>query len=264
MTSAETLTTPAVRLKDVAVEFQREGKPFRALEGVDLDVAEGEFVALLGPSGCGKSTLLRVVSDLLAPASGTVEVLGRPAHQAREARDVGFVFQDSALLPWKKVLDNVRLPARIGPRKARQVTGLSPEEALALVGLTDAAGAYPSQLSGGMRQRVSIARALVTDPQLLLMDEPFGALDEITRDRLNVELLEIWQRSRATVLFVTHSIPEAAFLAQRVVVMAANPGRVREVVDIPMGYPREIGLRESPEMNRVVAHLRRALDSQRA
>ncbi|MBB3042293.1 ATP-binding cassette domain-containing protein [Nocardioides soli] len=263
MTAAPALAGSAVRLADISVEFVRDGKPFTALRGVDLDVADGEFVALLGPSGCGKSTLLRVVSDLLAPATGTAEVLGGPPRQARVARDVGFVFQDSALLPWKKVIDNVRLPATVGPRRSRQMTGLTPEEALALVGLTDAAGAYPSQLSGGMRQRASIARALVTDPRLLLMDEPFGALDEITRDRLNVELLDIWQRSRATVLFVTHSIPEAVFLAQRIVVMAANPGRVHEIVDVPMPYPRDVGLRETPEFNRIVSHLRRALDSQR-
>ena len=191
---------------------------------------------MLGPSGCGKSTLLRVVADLIPATSGDVDVLGTSASAARAARDIGFVFQDASLLAWRTALENVELPLEVGGggkhRGAR-----SPRELIALVGLSGREGAYPHELSGGMRQRVAIARALVNDPKLLLMDEPFGALDEITRDRLNEELMRVWESTGATILFVTHSIYEAAFLGQQVLLMAARPGRVREIVDVPLPSP---------------------------
>jgi NitT/TauT family transport system ATP-binding protein len=251
---------PAIRLSDVGVRFTNERATVIALEGVSLDVPRGGFLTLLGPSGCGKSTLLRVVADLVAATSGEVEVLGGSARAARERREIGFVFQDASLLAWRTALDNVRLPLEVGGRARRGASG-DPRELLALVGLSGWENAYPHELSGGMRQRVAIARALVSGPKLLLMDEPFGALDEITRDRLNEELLRIWERTGATILFVTHSIHEAAFLGQSVILMAARPGRVREIVPAPLPTPRFLAMRETPPFIELCAHLRRVLES---
>jgi len=251
---------PAVRLSDVCVRFTSERATVAALDRISLEVPRGGFLTLLGPSGCGKSTLLRVVADLVTATSGDIRVLGASASSAREQRDIGFVFQDASLLPWRTALENVRLPLEVGSARLRGA-GPDPSELLALVGLTGWEHAYPHELSGGMRQRVAIARALAIGPKLLLMDEPFGALDEITRDRLNEELLRIWENTGATILFVTHSIYEAAFLGQSVLLMAARPGRVREIVPVPLPTKRFIAIRETPEFAELAAHLRRVLET---
>ena len=261
MTTKDTATatkTPAVSLQGITVRFHSERGNVTALQDVSISLPEGAFVSLIGPSGCGKSTLLRVVADLLRPASGEVRILGGTAQSARAARSLGFVFQDSALLPWRTVINNVRLPLQVG-RVPRVERGPTAEELLALVGLAGRENAYPQELSGGMRQRVSIARALICQPRVLLMDEPFGALDEITRDRMNEELLRIWEQTGTTVLFVTHSIPEAVYLSQRVVVLSANPGRVHAEVPIDLPYPRTLDVRDRPEFTTLTARVRRLL-----
>jgi NitT/TauT family transport system ATP-binding protein len=258
--SAPATEGAAVDLTGVTVRFTTERGTVTALEGIDLVVREGGFLTLLGPSGCGKSTLLRVVADIIRPSSGSASVLGGPPAAARSRRDIGFVFQDAALLPWRTVLDNVTLPLEVGGG-APAGRGRDPRELLDLVGLSGWERAFPHELSGGMRQRVSIARALVSGPKLLLMDEPFGALDEITRDRLNEELLAVWAKTGTTILFVTHSIYEAAFLAQEVLLLAARPGRVREKVPVNLPSPRRIAMRETPEFVTLVAHLRRVLET---
>jgi NitT/TauT family transport system ATP-binding protein len=250
----------AIRLRDVGVRFTTERATVTALDRINLTVPRGGFLSLLGPSGCGKSTLLRVVADLITATSGEVEVLGTSAAAARARRDIGFVFQDASLLAWRTALENVELPLEVG-RRAGRSDSADPRALLELVGLSGWERSYPHELSGGMRQRVAIARALVTGPKLLLMDEPFGALDEITRDRLNEELLRIWENTGATILFVTHSIYEAAFLGQQVLLMAARPGRVREIVDVPLPAKRFIAMRDTPEFVALAAHLRRVLET---
>ncbi len=210
-------------------EVQKRFGDAHALDGIDLEIAAGEFVSLIGPSGCGKSTLLRVVADLERPTSGTVEVGGKTPHQARLDQDYGIAFQQAGLLEWRSVVENVELPLHVhGVDKAARRARAT--ELLELVGLADFAGSRPSELSGGMQQRVAIARALAPSPRLLLMDEPFGALDEMTRERMQAELLRIAAETEAAVLFVTHSIPEAVVLSDRVVVMSPRPGRITEVV----------------------------------
>ncbi|MGI5130875.1 ABC transporter ATP-binding protein [Pseudonocardia sp. CA-107938] len=217
-----------------AVELTGVGKTFgatvEALQGIDLAVGAGEFVSLIGPSGCGKSTLLRVVADLEQPTTGTVAVGGKPARQARIDQDYGIAFQQAGLLEWRSVVENVELPLHVHG-VAKQQRRERATELLELVGLADFAASRPSQLSGGMQQRVAIARALAPRPKLLLMDEPFGALDEMTRERMQAELLRIAGETGAAVLFVTHSIPEAVVLSDRVVVMSPRPGRITEIVD---------------------------------
>jgi len=252
-------TPPAIACRDIGVRFFTERRDVTAIKSLDLDVAQGEFLTLLGPSGCGKSTFLRVVADLLQPSKGHIEVLSS-TQAARKNRDIGFVFQDAALLPWRTALQNVELPLQVGggaSRKGRR----SPRELLELVGLKDRLNAFPHEMSGGQRQRVSIARALASDPKILLMDEPFGALDEITRDRLNEEILRVWRETGVTILFVTHSIHEAAFLGQRVLMLAANPGRVREIVPVELPAERTLEVRETPEFVRLTSHLRRVLET---
>jgi len=251
---------PALDCRDVTVRFRSERRAVTALEGVSLRLAAGDFVTLLGPSGCGKSTLLRVFADIVQPTTGQVSVLGHPPAVARQRREIGFVFQDACLLPWRNVIDNARLPLEVGRRRGAP-TAASPEELLALVGLAGWEKALPHELSGGMRQRVSIARALLGGPKILLMDEPFGALDEITRDRMNEELVRIWRETGTTILFVTHSIYEAAFLGQKVLVLAARPGRVRELVTVDLAEPRRLAMRETPEFAALAAHLRAALET---
>ena len=259
---AETLnsTPPAVACRDIGVRFFTERRDVTALQSLDLDVAQGEFLTLLGPSGCGKSTFLRVVADLQPPSKGRIDVLSATPSAARERRDIGFVFQDAALLPWRTALQNVQLPLQVGGGAARRGRR-SPEELLELVGLKDRMHAWPHELSGGQRQRVSIARALACDPRILLMDEPFGALDEITRDRLNEEIRRVWKETGVTILFVTHSIHEAAFLGQRVLMLAANPGRVREIVPVDLPEDRSLDIRETPEFVQLTGHLRRVLET---
>ena len=229
-----------------------------ALQGIDLEIDPGELVSLIGPSGCGKSTLLRIMGDLIQPSAGTVVVNGKSARQARIDRDYGIVFQDPVLYDWRTVARNIALPLELGgwDRRRRQQRV---REMLELVELTGFGEHHPWQLSGGMQQRVSIARALSFDPALLLMDEPFGALDEMTRERLNMELLQIWQRSRSTIVFVTHSIAEAVFLSTRVVVMSARPGQISEVVAIDLPQPRTAVTREQPRFFELVTQVREGL-----
>jgi NitT/TauT family transport system ATP-binding protein len=258
---ANVATGPAVACDRVSVRFVTDRRTVTALENVSLKLERGAFLTLLGPSGCGKSTLLRVVADLIAPTAGAVSVLGGTAEAARRSRQLGFVFQDAALLPWRTALQNVALPLEVGGRRASPYGTKDPRELLRLVGLEGWENAYPHELSGGMRQRVSIARALVSDPKILLMDEPFGALDEITRDRLNEELLRIWAETKTTILFVTHSIYEAAFLGQHVMVMAANPGRVKEIVPVDLPRQRDLALRETERFVKITARLRGLLGS---
>jgi NitT/TauT family transport system ATP-binding protein len=245
-----------VELEGVSKEFA-QGKTV-ALEGIDLSIARGEFVSLIGPSGCGKSTLLRIVGDLVEPSTGRVAVNGKPAHQARLDRDYGIVFQHSVLYDWRTVSKNISLPLEmLGWDRARRAARI--EEMLELVELTGFENHHPWQLSGGMQQRVSIARALSFSPALLLMDEPFGALDEMTRERLNMELLQIWQETGSTVVFVTHSIAEAVFLSTRVVVMSARPGRISDILEIDLPQPRAGEIREDPRYFELVTQVREAL-----
>ncbi len=239
--------------------FATSGGPVHALTNVTLDVQRGEFVALIGPSGCGKSTLLRLIADVLAPTGGTIEVRGAAPVRARRLRELGFVFQHPGLLLWRDALANVSLPLEVGAWGRRHVPPHRPEELLELVGLKGFEHAYPRQLSGGMQQRVSIARALVTGPPILLMDEPFGALDEMTRERLNLELLRIWSEIGSTVIFVTHSIQEAVFLSTRVAVMSARPGRIAGIVSIDLEQPRTAATREEPRFFELVTEVRERL-----
>ncbi|MCC7162995.1 MAG: ABC transporter ATP-binding protein [Anaerolineae bacterium] len=229
-----------------------------ALQDIDLEIEQGEFISLIGPSGCGKSTLLRIIGDLISPTNGTVQVNGKPAPQARVDRDYGIVFQAPVLFDWRTVERNVQLPLEIMGKSAEERTRRA-NQMLELVELNGFQKHYPYQLSGGMQQRVSIARALSFHPQLLLMDEPFGALDEITRERLNAELLDIWSRTKTTIVFVTHSIPEAVFLSTRVVVMSARPGRITEIIPIDLPQPRVFETRESPRYYELITQVREAL-----
>jgi NitT/TauT family transport system ATP-binding protein len=242
-----------VSLRDVSKSFGAGG--VRALQSIDLEILPGEFVSLIGPSGCGKSTLLRIVGDLVEQTSGEVVVNGKSARQARLDRDYGIVFQDAVLYDWRTVAKNIALPLELlgwdRAKRARRV-----EELLELVELHGFGEHHPWQLSGGMQQRVSIARALSFSPALLLMDEPFGALDEMTRERLNSELLRIWGMSASTVVFVTHSISEAVFLSTRVVVMSRRPGRIAAVVDIDLPQPRDADTREDPRFFELVTTVR--------
>jgi NitT/TauT family transport system ATP-binding protein len=250
---------PVVQLQGVDKVFTRGDQPATtALEGIDLDIRAGEFVSLIGPSGCGKSTLLRIIGDLIAPTGGTVVVNGKPADRARRDRDYGMVFQAPVLFEWRTVEDNVKLPLEIqgadGAKRTRRA-----KEMLDLVELGDFLGHYPYQLSGGMQQRVAIARALAFEPAILLMDEPFGALDEMTRERMNSEVLRIWERTGTTIVFVTHSIPEAVFLSSRVVVMSARPGRITKVIDVDLPRPRNEDTRETRRYFELVTAVREAL-----
>jgi NitT/TauT family transport system ATP-binding protein len=254
-------TTAAIDCRDVTVRFSSERGSVTALENVSLTLTEGGFLTLLGPSGCGKSTLLRVIADIVQPVTGTVTVLGQAPSSARRDRQIGFVFQDAALLPWRNAVDNVRLPLEVGGKRTLPSGAQGPEDLLHLVGLGGWEKALPHELSGGMRQRVAIARALIGGPRVLLMDEPFGALDEITRDRLNEELLRIWRNTGTTIVFVTHSIYEAAFLGQQVLVLAARPGRVRELVPVALPEPRNLAVRETPAFVALAAHLRAVLET---
>ncbi len=231
----------------VALHRVRKGFPNGtvALAELDLDVREGEFLALLGPSGCGKSTALRLIAGLTEPTQGAVEWPKTQASTRRDGR-IGFVFQEPTLMPWASVFDNVALPLKLGGASADTITARV-EAALTRVSLEKFGRAYPRELSGGMRMRVSIARALVTEPEILLMDEPFAALDEITRCKLNDDLLQMWQTLRTTIVFVTHSVFESVYLAGRVVVMAARPGRVFTEVAIDAPYPRDAAFRTSSD-----------------
>jgi NitT/TauT family transport system ATP-binding protein len=245
-----------VSLAGVSKEFGQGGVV--AVQGIDLEIGEREFVSLIGPSGCGKSTLLRIIGDLIQPSRGEVTVKGKTAHRARLGRDYGIVFQDAVLFDWRTVAKNISLPLEMmGWDRRRRAARV--KELVELVELGGFEDHHPWQLSGGMQQRVSIARALSFDPALLLMDEPFGALDEMTRERLNLELLRIWEASGSTVVFVTHSISEAVFLSTRVVVMSARPGRIVGVVDVDLPQPRTNETREEPRFAELIREVRQLL-----
>ena len=249
---------PLVSLRGVNMVFAAPGGETVALRDASLDIAPGEFVSLIGPSGCGKTTLLRLVADLARPTAGTIEVGGRTPEQARRGRAYGYVFQAPVLYDWRNVLANVMLPLEVMnyPKAERRERA---ERMLELVGLEAFARSYPWQLSGGMQQRVSIARALAFDPPLLLMDEPFGALDEITREKLNLELLRLWRETGKTIVFVTHSIPEAVFLSTRVVVMTPRPGKIERVIPVDLPHPRGLETRESPRFFEIATEVRECL-----
>jgi NitT/TauT family transport system ATP-binding protein len=235
---AQSADAPAVVVDNVGKIFTVEkGAQVTALEEISLTVAQGEFVSLIGPSGCGKSTLMRLIADLDHPTSGSLTVFGKTTKQARLDQDYGIAFQQAGLLPWRTVRANIELPLELHG-SSRSARAKRATELLSLVGLTDFADNFPDQLSGGMQQRVAIARALAESPNLLLMDEPFGALDEMTREHMQAELAQICGETNAAVVFVTHSIPEAVFLANRVVVMSPRPGRIRAIVDINLGDAR--------------------------
>ncbi len=263
--TTETTPGPVPEPAAAVVEATGVGKVFgtgptavTALDGIDLTIRQGEFVSLIGPSGCGKSTLLRLIGDLTVPTTGSVRVNGKPAARARLDRDYGMVFQAPVLMDWRTIAKNIELPLEImgfpADERRRRASDL-----LRLVELEAFADRHPWELSGGMQQRVAIARALSFDPKLLLMDEPFGALDEMTRERMNAELMSIWQRTGTTIVFVTHSIPEAVFLSTRVVVMSARPGRVSQVVEIDLPATRSVETRESKRYFELVTRVREAL-----
>ena len=263
-----TASIPAASIPTAAVEVAgvdriftgKKGATVSALSDVSLSIAPGEFVSLIGPSGCGKSTLLRLIADLDAPTSGTVSVFGKTAKQARLDQEYGIAFQQAGLLPWRTVTANIELPLELhGFSKAKRAA--RSRELIELVGLSDFAGHYPDQLSGGMQQRVAIARSIAEQPRLLLMDEPFGALDEMTREHMQLELVRIAGETGAAVVFVTHSIPEAVFLSDRVVVMSPRPGRIRDIVDVRLGSTAERGegLREDRGFFEAVTKVREAL-----
>jgi NitT/TauT family transport system ATP-binding protein len=251
-----------VSLNNLSHVFTDGRTPLPAIQDVSLRVPTGQFLSIIGPSGCGKSTLLRIIGGLLRPSTGAALIADETPAVAQKRRDIGFVFQDPALLPWRTVQANVRLPLEIGSRGS---SGFA-NELLDLTGLSDFAGYYPHQLSGGMQQRVALARALAVDPALLLMDEPFGALDEITRSTMRYELLRIWNSTerRRTVLFVTHSIAEALVLSDRVVVMSGRPGRIAADLDVELERPRTQEIERSPAFLDYADHIRSLLNTDRA
>lgn len=246
-----------IHVDHVTMRFHTDARIVTALEDVSLTVEAGEFVTLLGPSGCGKTTLLRIIAGLRPPSSGYARILSTGGGSDTK---VGFVFQDATLLPWRSVQKNVELPLEIAGVAAKKRAAIA-TEILVMVGLEDFSSAFPSQLSGGMRQRVAIARALAPDPDVLLLDEPFGALDAQTRDLMNLELQRIWMESGKTAVLVTHSISEAAFLGDRVAVLTTNPGRLSDVVRMPFERPRQLALLESEEFLEQVVSLRKELGS---
>ena len=263
-------TTPTLSPRDALVSVREVSMIYRtrdpsgaaletvALKDANLEIEAGEFISLIGPSGCGKTTLLRLLADLIQPSSGTLTIGGKTAQAAREARAYGYVFQAPALFEWRTVQQNVTLPLEImgyakPEREARAV------QMLKLVGLEKFARNYPWQLSGGMQQRASIARALAFDPQLIFMDEPFGALDEITRENLNLELLRLWRETGKTIIFVTHSIPEAVFLSTRIVVMTPRPGKIEKIIDVDLPQPRGFETRESARFFEIATEVRESL-----
>ena len=268
MTTSDTSTDMGAPSLQTAIAFEGVRKEFGsgvnatlAIESVDLNIAEREFVSLIGPSGCGKSTLLRLAADLIEPSGGAILVNGKSPRQARLDRDYGFIFQSPTLFDWRTVWKNVALPLEImkigGMNREKRDEEI--ERLLDMVGLDGFESHHPYQLSGGMQQRVSLARALVFRPSILLMDEPFGALDEITRDRMNLELHRIWAETNTTILFVTHSIPEAVLLSGRAVVMTARPGKVQEIIPIDLPYPRTTEVEESTRYYELVTEVRESL-----
>ncbi len=258
MNKTEKMTTPVIQTDKLSLTFETNDGPVHALSDIDLTINEGEFVSFIGPSGCGKTTLLRVIADLEQPTGGEITVEGGTPREARLNRAYGYVFQAAGLYPWRTIEKNIALPL--------EVMGLSKQEQqeriarnLALVDLDGFEKKYPWQLSGGMQQRASIARALAVEPDMLLMDEPFGALDEIVRDHLNEQLLLLWAKTKKTVVFVTHSIPEAVFLSTRIVVMSPRPGRIHEIIDCDLGDERPLEIRETTKFLEIAHQVREGL-----
>jgi NitT/TauT family transport system ATP-binding protein len=251
-----TASAGAIAVSSVSKVFPTDTAAIEALRDVNVDIQPGQFVSFVGPSGCGKSTLLKLIGGLIEPSSGRISVGGREVAGPR--RDIGVMFQTPVLFPWRTVLENVLLPIEVFGLNPRSATGKA-RDILRLVGLEDRERAYPRELSGGMQQRAALSRVLVIDPPIILMDEPFGALDEFTRERMNLELLRIWQERRQTVIFVTHSIAEAVFLSDRVVVMGTGPGRVLAVIDVPLPRPRSVELMKSPQFSSLVFEIREYL-----
>lgn len=254
------MSVPEIQIRNVSMEFTgKNGENIVALNNVSLDIREGEFISLLGPSGCGKTTLLRIIADLLQPTSGNISILGQSPKEIRLQRKYGIVFQNPVLYDWRTVRRNICLPMEImGVPKKERTARI--DRMLDLVGLQEFGYKYPFELSGGMQQRVGIARALALDPDFLLMDEPFSALDEFTREKLNEDLIDIWRKTKKTVIFVTHNIPESVFLSDRVVVLSAHPGRLSAVVNIDLPRPRKDSIREAPEFFEHVAKIRRSFE----
>jgi len=254
------MNTPEIQIKNVTMKYPvNNGEDVVALKDVSLDIREGEFISLLGPSGCGKTTLLRIIADLLQPTSGSVSIRDKTPREIRLQQKYGIVFQSPVLYDWRTVRRNICMPMEIMgvPKKERtaRITNM-----LELVGLQNFGYKYPFELSGGMQQRVGIARALALNPEILLMDEPFSALDEFTREKLNEDLLEIWSKTNKTVIFVTHNIPESVFLSDRVVVLSPHPGRLSAIVDIDLPRPRKNAIRETPEFYEYVAKIRSSFE----
>ncbi|MEE3663078.1 ABC transporter ATP-binding protein [Brenneria sp. g21c3] len=257
-TSAPSTARPAIVVHDANVIYPAADKPVHALKDINLTIRQGEFVSFIGPSGCGKTTLLRVIADLEPITSGEVLVNDMTPSEARQARAYGYVFQAPVLLPWRTVLANVMLPLQIQgamPVRCEEIA----REQLARVGLSGFEKKYPWQLSGGMQQRASIARALGFEPKILMMDEPFGALDELTRDNLNQQLQQLWYNEQRTMVFVTHSIAEAVYLSTRIVIMSPRPGRIVKIIDSPLPHERDLSMRDTPEFIRLAQEVREAL-----
>ncbi|QIB70109.1 ABC transporter ATP-binding protein [Aminipila butyrica] len=249
------MSVPEIKIENVSMIYEASGENVTALQNINLEIQQGEFISLLGPSGCGKTTLLRVIGDLLQATSGQVSIGGKTPSQIRKEKRYGMVFQNPVLYDWRKIKDNVALPLEMmkvdkGERERRS------QELLALVGLEEFQNCYPRELSGGMQQRVSIARALAADPEILLMDEPFSALDEFSREKMNEDILQIWSQTKKTVVFVTHSIPEAAFLSDRVCVLTPHPGKLADIIPVPFPRPRSRELRNKAEFFQLVSSIR--------
>ncbi|MEP4034792.1 ABC transporter ATP-binding protein [Roseibium polysiphoniae] len=252
------MTSPVVSANNLSLTFQTNDGPVHALSDIDLQIDEGDFVSFIGPSGCGKTTLLRVIADLEQPTAGTITVNGLTPHEARLKRAYGYVFQAAALYPWRTIAGNIALPLEImGLSKAEQRERIAKN--MELVNLAGFEKKFPWQLSGGMQQRASIARALSVEPDLLLMDEPFGALDEIVRDHLNDQLHQLWAKTNKTVVFVTHSIPEAVYLSTKIVVLCPRPGRIYDVIESDLPRDRTLDMRESPEFLKIAHRVREGL-----
>ncbi len=252
------MTQTVIETKNLSLTFETNDGPVHALSDINLTIKASEFVSFIGPSGCGKTTLLRVIADLETPTAGEISVDGMSAEQARLARAYGYVFQAAALYPWRTIARNVELPLEVmGLDKAERLARV--KRNLELVDLVGFEKKFPWQLSGGMQQRASIARALAVDPDILLMDEPFGALDEIVRDHLNEQLLKLWDKTKKTVAFVTHSIPEAVFLSTRIVVMSPRPGRIHDIIETTLPRDRTLDIRETPEFLELSHRVREGL-----
>ncbi|MGB0686715.1 MAG: ABC transporter ATP-binding protein [Paracoccaceae bacterium] len=249
---------PVISAQDLSLTFETNDGPVHALKNINLDISKGEFVSFIGPSGCGKTTFLRVMADLEKPTGGQITINGVSPEEARTARAYGYVFQAAGLYPWRTIGGNIRLPLEImGYSKSDQAKRV--QDVLKLVELSDFEKKFPWQLSGGMQQRASIARALAFDADILLMDEPFGALDEIVRDHLNEQLLDLWRRTNKTIGFVTHSIPEAVYLSTKIVVMSPRPGRISDVIESPLPAERPLNIRDSPEFIEIAQRVREGL-----